>query len=73
MMIKEDVEKEKVIVNGLEVKDFIGNNKCKCGTTEVYYEKYDAYFCPKCNKWLESGCNDPNCEFCKDRPKKPLL
>ena len=43
-----------------------------CGAIRVYYEDYDAYFCPKCNVWLESKCSDPKCEYCTKRPEKPL-
>jgi len=34
-------------------------------------EKYDAYFCKKCDRWLETGCDDKECEFCPGRPNKP--
>ena len=37
----------------------------------TYNEKYDSFFDPEEDKWLEPKCNDPNCEFCKDRPTKP--
>lgn len=36
-----------------------------------YSEKHDAYFCDKYNRWLEDGCGDKKCDFCKDRPKRP--
>ena len=36
------------------------------------FEKHDAYYCPKCNRWIEPICDDPTCEYCKERPKKPL-
>lgn len=39
---------------------------------EVYSEKYDAYYDEDTNEWLESTCDDPNCEYCSIRPKKPL-
>ncbi|MCP3922014.1 MAG: hypothetical protein GY714_05440 [Desulfobacterales bacterium] len=34
---------------------------------------HDAYFCPVCDKWLDSACSDPECRFCKNRPKFPLM
>jgi len=34
-------------------------------------EKYDAYYCPDCDVWLENKCKDPDCEFCSRRPEKP--
>lgn len=44
---------------------------CDCGKRGDHDERHDAYFCSDCNKWLESGCDDPECSFCKDRPEKP--
>ena len=26
---------------------------CECGANGVRLEKYDAYMCPQCDKWLE--------------------
>jgi len=47
--------------------------KCKrCKTLNCYSERYDAYFCSRCNKWLESKCKDIKCPFCSERPSKPL-
>jgi len=55
--------------NSFEADD----RKCPyCKSIQFYFIKYDAYFCKKCNKWLESNCKDPKCKFCVDRPKKPL-
>lgn len=34
-------------------------------------EKYDAYYCPKCDAWLEGQCDDPLCRFCPGRPTNP--
>ncbi|MBS3067988.1 HEAT repeat domain-containing protein [Candidatus Micrarchaeota archaeon] len=49
------------------------DKKCPdCEATQWYSMKYDAYFCKKCNKWLETGCKDPECKFCLERPKRPL-
>lgn len=42
-----------------------------CNDTKSYSEKYDCYYCESCNNWLEDTCDDPNCEFCKDRPLTP--
>ena len=33
-----------------------------------YNEKHDALFDDHTKKWLEKACDDPECEFCKDRP-----
>lgn len=43
----------------------------KCLGPILYDEKYDAYYCRYCNVWLETGCADPRCGFCCDRPKTP--
>jgi hypothetical protein len=37
-----------------------------------YSDKHDAMFCKTCNVWLEGRCNDPNCEFCLNRPEIPF-
>ena len=44
----------------------------KCDATPRYNEKYDSYYCPQCNEWIESKCGDESCEFCKDRPERPF-
>jgi hypothetical protein len=43
----------------------------KCENTQKYSTEYDCYYCEECNKWLEDKCDDPNCEYCKARPKTP--
>jgi len=48
--------------------------KCKyCHINLFYFYKYDAVCCPRCNIWTETKCNDPNCEFCKNRPESPEI
>lgn len=42
-----------------------------CNDTKEYSEQFDTYYCKECNKWLESTCEDPTCEFCKKRPQQP--
>jgi hypothetical protein len=37
-----------------------------------YSIEYDAYYNDETNQWLEDKCGDPNCEYCKNRPEKPL-
>ena len=39
---------------------------------ESYSEEYDAYYNPTTNEWIESKCDDPTCEFCTNRPERPL-
>jgi hypothetical protein len=43
----------------------------KCGTKRHYAQRFDAYYCILCNLWLESTCNDPDCEQCQKRPATP--
>ena len=46
---------------------------CKCDWAATNYsEKHDAWYCPLCGEWISKICNDPYCEYCKDRPDKPL-
>lgn len=42
-----------------------------CEATRLYSDKYDAYFCDFCNKWLEEKCTDPECDYCTKRPNTP--
>lgn len=37
----------------------------------VRSERYDAYFCQPCDRWLEEKCGDANCWFCPRRPDRP--
>jgi hypothetical protein len=43
----------------------------KCKGIKNYSKEYDAYYCEKCNAWLEDVCDDPKCEYCVNRPKNP--
>ena len=56
-----------------EIIGFIAKENCpKCNTKQIYYAKFDSCFCPKCNIWLETQCSDLNCNYCHNRPAKPL-
>lgn len=44
----------------------------KCLEITKYNHTYDCYYCEHCNIWLESTCPDTDCEYCKQRPEKPL-
>ena len=35
-----------------------------------YSEKFDAYYDDETGEWLETKCDDPNCEYCVGRPEK---
>ena len=62
-----------VIIDGLRVWGFLAPTyPATCGHTAVYAERYDAYFCPVENTWLDTVCGDDACDFCAGRPDKPL-
>ena len=51
----------------------MGNEVCQvCGFPKMYYEEYDALFCPVCNIWFDEGCGNADCEFCGNRPAFPV-
>jgi len=39
----------------------------------LYNEEYDAHYDDETNEWLEAACSTPTCQFCKDRPDKPMI
>lgn len=36
-----------------------------------YNEQFDAYYDDETLEWLESKCDDPECEYCVNRPDNP--
>lgn len=42
-----------------------------CGKVLYYHTRYDAVFCKVCDKWKETNCGNPNCEYCAGRPAQP--
>lgn len=40
--------------------------------TVMYSERWDAHYSPLRNRWLDDRCDDPECEYCVDRPERPL-
>lgn len=72
-LIKENKDEGKVFIDEIVINGFVDEKFCpKCQTNKAYFDDYDSYFCPNCNVWLESQCSDPTCEFCSERPNKPL-
>jgi hypothetical protein len=72
MDIKEDKEKSLLFIDGKPLSGYIDDGVCpKCNEKRIYSDKFDAYFCIKCNEWLEDQCSDPYCEYCAKRPPKP--
>lgn len=64
-----------VSVGDYTTSGFLARNRsCRfCGfTPAVYLDDHDAYACPKCRKWLESACSDPDCNYCRNRPAEPF-
>jgi hypothetical protein len=37
----------------------------------VYSDRWDAWHCLQCAKWLEKQCSDEACSFCVGRPETP--
>jgi hypothetical protein len=70
--ITEDPENELVIIDEFKLDGWIENANCDCGAPLVYFERYDAQFCPECNEWRQSRCGDRNCYYCPGRPERPL-
>jgi len=47
-------------------------SKCDaCNGEKLYFCKYDADFCPQCDKWITKNCGDSDCLYCEDRPETP--
>jgi len=44
----------------------------RCGQRTERNEDYDAFFCGRCNRWMESKCGDPGCMYCSKRPERPV-
>jgi len=38
----------------------------------TYSEEYDAYYDEDTNEWIDGKCDDPTCEFCMNRPERPV-
>lgn len=69
-----DAEKDSLRFGSEEVDGFPDDERqCDlCGQVRFYHDKFDAYFCAFCNRWLETSCSDPYCDYCKARSKSPL-
>ena len=51
---------------------FYGSQCPICKETEKYNERFDAYYCEKCNMWTEEKCGDPKCSYCLARTLAPI-
>ena len=56
-------------MNNIELKNH--RPYCTLHNKSIYSEKYDAYYCPECDKWLEEKCPSSFCEYCANRPERP--
>ena len=36
-----------------------------------YNEQFDAYYDDESNEWIDSKCDEPECEYCANRPDTP--
>lgn len=73
MKIYENRNKRRVGINGMKIGGCILKQICSvCRKNLVYYDKFDADFCPSCNEWKQEKCSDMNCHHCSTRPTKPL-
>ena len=62
-----------VRIGDQELEGFINDARCtNCDRCRIYHDRFDAYFCAECNVWLEGACTDPGCQYCSNRPEKPL-
>ncbi|MBR6770588.1 MAG: hypothetical protein IKM28_05020 [Lachnospiraceae bacterium] len=69
---KNYLKSRKKAIQWKEIGDFLEKECPLCGQrTRLYVYQYDAVCCLSCNQWLETGCSDPNCEFCRKRPETP--
>ena len=51
----------------------VRERRCSCGELADFLYTYDAEFCPRCDRWLDTRCGDAGCEFCGNRPKHPSM
>lgn len=74
-MKTESVEGTFVDGNGNVIPRLAHDDRCgACDEKLFYHAKHDSYFCASCNEWREAACcTDPSCEYCGDRPARPLL
>ena len=35
-------------------------------------DEFDALYCGRCNRWIDSKCLAPHCSYCSKRPMRPL-
>ena len=55
------------------LKDRKRCSKCKnCHQDGKYSPEFDAYYCPRCHRWIEVSTCAPNCILCQRRNSSPV-
>jgi ribosomal protein S27AE len=44
----------------------------RCDQRLLMSDKFDALYCGRCNRWVDSKCSDPRCVYCSKRPARPV-
>lgn len=44
----------------------------RCGQRTSMNDEFDALYCGRCNRWVDSKCSDPSCMYCSKRPARPV-
>ncbi len=44
-----------------------------CTVQPIRSDRFDAYYCPTCLVWLERQCGFAECDYCGQRPEKPVV
>ena len=58
----------KKLINWMEVHTYCQH----CLSPLAFDDEFDASYCAGCNEWREEACSDIDCEYCENRPKRPL-
>ena len=45
----------------------------RCDQRLLMSDEFDALYCGRCNRWIESKCADPHYLYCSKRPERPIL
>ena len=65
-----------VIVDSRVISGFLADDRscqfCQAAQS-VYFDEFDAYACPYCNRWLEEACGDLACDRCTNRAATPFV
>jgi len=64
-----------VAIDDVVIRGFVMTETAcpKCGQSSTVFDfDHDAQFCPQLNEWIEPACSDARCEFCSNRPARPL-